>query len=269
MGKFDGVLLASDFDDTLVGEDCVISPADRAALEYFTNEGGRFAVSTGRAKRTFGPYAHTVPMNAPAVLGNGSMLYDFERGELVAELPLPQRAADDLLELCEAHPAIGVEVYHGDEVYIHRPNEYTHRHVIRVNTTWTECHLQNMPQPWNKAVIQADPDTLRAAQATLLSRWGDVYEGIFSNPVLLECTAKGASKGGMVLELARILGIERKDIYCVGDNQNDIPMLAVAAIGFAPGNCADAVREWGKARITAPCGACIAEIVDTLDKLYP
>ena len=44
MGKFDGVLLASDFDDTLVGDSCVLSPANRAALEHFTAEGGVFTV---------------------------------------------------------------------------------------------------------------------------------------------------------------------------------------------------------------------------------
>ena len=56
LGKFEGVLLASDFDDTLVGSDCEVSRGNREALEYFVREGGRFTVSTGRAHRTFAPY---------------------------------------------------------------------------------------------------------------------------------------------------------------------------------------------------------------------
>ena len=73
-----------------------------------------------------------------------------------------------------------------------------------------------------------------------------------SNLVLLELTRKGSNKGGMVAYLANYLGIDPKKIYCVGDNQNDIPMLALSAVPFAPANCAPEVKEWG-ARILCPC----------------
>ena len=96
MGKFEGVLLASDFDDTLVGGSCELSPGNRAALAYFIREGGRFTVATGRARRTFAPYAHTIPLNAPVILSNGALLYDFAAGRTVVDLPLPETAAADL-----------------------------------------------------------------------------------------------------------------------------------------------------------------------------
>ena len=54
----------------------------------------------------------------------------------------------------------------------------------------------------------------------------------------------------------------------MGDNQNDIPMLAVSAIPFAPSNCAQEVRDWG-ARILGSCDeSCVAQIVAILDKRY-
>ncbi len=91
---------------------------------------------------------------------------------------------------------------------------------------------------------------------------------IFYNRVLLELTRKGSSKGGMVQYLARRLGIDAQHIYCVGDNQNDIPMLAVSAIPFAPANCAPEVKQWG-ARILGACEeSCVAQIVDILDHIY-
>ena len=85
----------------------------------------------------------------------------------------------------------------------------------------------------------------------------------------LELTRKGSSKGGMVQYLARRLGIDAQHIYCVGDNQNDIPMLAVSAIPFAPANCAPEVKEWG-ARVLCHCNdGLMAEIVALLDRRYP
>ena len=55
MGKFSGVLLTSDFDNTLIyTEDALrsgvpvppLSEANRTALEYFMAEGGHFAIAT-------------------------------------------------------------------------------------------------------------------------------------------------------------------------------------------------------------------------------
>ena len=268
LGKFEGVLLASDFDDTLVDGNCVLSPGNRAALAYFLREGGRFTVATGRARRTFAPYAHTVPINAPVILSNGALLYDFAAGRTVVDLPLPETAAADLAQLCAVLPQIGVETYHGDDVYIFRPNAFTQRHVERVRTTWTQRDLPDMPQPWSKAVIQADYASLLAAQKYLLDRWPDRYEVIFSNAVLLECTAKTATKGGMVLKLAQRLGVGREHIYCVGDNQNDIPMLAVSAVPFAPANCAQEVRAWGAVLLSSCDEDCVAQVIQTLDRRY-
>ncbi|MBE5708633.1 MAG: hypothetical protein EGR51_01875 [Oscillibacter sp.] len=41
----------------------------------------------------------------------------------------------------------------------------------RVRTTWTQRDLPDMPQPWSKAVIQADYQSLLTAQKYLLDRW--------------------------------------------------------------------------------------------------
>ena len=83
MGKFDGVLLASDFDDTLYGLDLRIPERNLEAIRYFTREGGYFVMSTGRAHRTFAPFAPLVPMNAPAVLSNGAAIYDFQADRML------------------------------------------------------------------------------------------------------------------------------------------------------------------------------------------
>ena len=43
-------------------------------------------------------------------------------------------------------------------------------------------------------------------------------------------TARGANKGNAVLWLADYLGIQRDNIYCIGNGLNDLPMLEVSAI---------------------------------------
>ena len=83
MGIFTGVLLTSDFDNTMIyTEEALrtgapvppLSAENRRALEYFMAEGGRFAIATGRALAAFIKYADVVPMNAPGVVCNGAAL---------------------------------------------------------------------------------------------------------------------------------------------------------------------------------------------------
>ena len=92
---------------------------------------------------------------------------------------------------------------------------------------------------------------------------------IFSAPLLLELTAKNSHKGGSALWLADYLGVDREHLYCVGDNQNDIPMMEAAKIGFAPVTCSSSVREWGGARLVRGCDdGCVASVIEILDELY-
>lgn len=268
MGKFDGVLLVSDFDDTLYGANRRIPPRNLEALHYFVSQGGRFTVATGRAHRTFAPYVHLAPVNAPVVLSNGSALYDFERDVMLEQTFLPESSARDFAALFEAFPSLGMESYHGEDIYVWNPNPITDAHMKKVGTDYAICPVEEMPLPWTKAILQQEHPLLRQVQERMLTDWGDRYEAIFSNAVLLECTARTASKGGMVLKLAELLGIDRANIYCAGDNQNDIPMLAASAIPFAPGNCAQAVKDWG-ATVLRPCEEdFIAQVVGILDLRY-
>ena len=268
MGKFDGVLLASDFDDTFITDDLVIPPANLQALDYFTGEGGTFTIATGRAHPTFVPYADAVPFNAPVILSNGSALYDFKADRMVYETFLPARVREDLIQVARDIPEIGFEAYHGDDIYAYQPNLVTETHISRAKATYTEAPIEQMPLPWSKVILEQDTPVLRRVQDYMLERWGEHYEVIFSNAYLLELTRKGSHKGGMVTYLAGLLGIRSDHIYCVGDNQNDIPMMAISAIPFAPANCAQAVKDWG-ARILCPCQeGTIAQIVDILDGIY-
>ena len=268
MGKFDGVLLVSDFDDTLYGADMTVAPANREAIRFFVAEGGTFTIATGRAHPTFAPHARIVPINAPVILSNGSALYDFDRDEMVYETFLPDRAREDLQQVARDIPEIGFEAYHHDDIYVYQPNAVTRRHLLRAGMDAAEVPIGAMPLPWSKVILQQENDVLRRTQQYMLQRWGEEYEVIFSNAVLLELTRKGSNKGGMVDYLVQYLGMDPKKVYCVGDNQNDIPMLARSAIPFAPSNCAQEVKDWG-AQILCSCQeGCLAQLIQRLDHIY-
>ena len=254
MGKFDDVLLASDFDNTILnterprrtgGPIPPVSQGNLTAIRYFMAEGGRFAVATGRALPAFRMFADKVPMNAPAIVCNGAVLDRF--------------------------PTAAAEAYHLDNV-IHavRPNEFTrqHQHVTHAGVEAVD-DLWAVPLPLVKLMFEDEHTRLLPLRDWIFAQpWSERYEVFFSNPTLLEVTGKGAGKGAMVRRLAARLGISMAHTYCVGDEANDLSMLQAAAEGFAPGNCAEAVRQSGATLVVDCDHDTLADVVSIVDSRY-
>ena len=118
MGIFDGVLLASDFDNTLIyTEDALrtgtpvppLSEANRAALVRFMDQGGRFAVATGRALASFAALEPEVPSNTPAIICNGAALYDFAAGAYLETAMLDGPVRQRAQAILDAFPQVAAE----------------------------------------------------------------------------------------------------------------------------------------------------------------
>ena len=271
LGKFNGVLLAADYDETLYGAATGISSEDQAAIRAFIAQGGCFTVATGRSFRNFSiqMQREDIPVNVPVILSNGANLYDYRQGCLLFEGLLRPQVVEDMARVVAEFPALGFEAYCREMVYVHNPNEVTVRHLGRAGLEGLPTPILEMPVPWTKAILQqTDTGLLRTVRAYMEVAFGAHYEVIFSNPVLLELTAKGIHKGSAVLRLAEHLGIAREHIYCVGNGENDLPMLEISAVPFAPENCAPILRDFG-ATILPPVGeSCIAELLRRLEARY-
>lgn len=182
MGKFSGILLASDYDETLYGADVGVSAENRKAIQYFISEGGYFTVSTGRTRRNFAIQMkrESLQVNAPVILSNGATIYDFQKETLLFESHMRKEVARDVWELCQAFPDLGFEAYCEEEAYIHNPNAVTIRHLDRAGLSGIEMPILEMPQPWTKVILQQlDHDLLLKAQDYAKQRWGEHYEVIF------------------------------------------------------------------------------------------
>lgn len=280
MLKFKNVLLASDFDNTLVytqgalerGEDIPpMSARNREAIEYFMANGGYFAVSTGRALPAFAQYAHLVPCNAPCVIANGAAIYDFAAERYVETAFLSADIYQHVDALLARFPRLCFEIYHDDRrIHALHPNEYvrSHEHLTRAKTVEVQS-FREVDLPIIKLLFEEERTLLDEVCSFIRAQsWGGEYELIFSNDHLLELTRRGATKGGMVLKLAELLSVARKDIYCIGDHSNDIPMLAVSAIGFAPENAIDEVKNAGAYLVGHCKDGAIADVIEVLDQRY-
>lgn len=281
MGKFNDVLIASDYDNTLVYTENALKglepmpdllPENREAIEYFMAQGGVFSVATGRALPAFDTVREGLPMNGPTILFNGAAIYDFEKQQYLCTAFLPDTVRPHISQVLDAWPQAAAELYHNDNaIFALHPNELTlaHLHITHEATTMVDS-LDQVPSPISKVLFEIAPQHLDELYRYILAQsWASLYEVIPSSVCFLELTAKGADKGGMVCRLAQMLHIAPENIYCVGDHANDLGMLAVSAIPFAPANAIESVRSFPGIRLLpdARCGA-IAELIRQLDQKY-
>ena len=84
MGKYDGILICSDFDGTFASNS-VIVPENAEAVRRFQAEGGMFTLSTGRSHHHFTSYKDIFHPNVPMLCYNGSVLYDPDSDQVLYE----------------------------------------------------------------------------------------------------------------------------------------------------------------------------------------
>ena len=281
MGKFTGLLLASDYDNTLTYTEealrlCVpmppVSDANQAAIRYFMAEGGIFSVATGRAKPAFEVVAPGVPMNGPTILFNGAAIYDFAAGRYLHTAFLPESVRGHIAQTLHDLPFAAVELYHdNNDIHALQPNEVTRRHLhVTHSPTVMASSMDEVPSPISKALFSTEPEDQAALLRYLRAQsWYGDYEIVASSTSLVELTAKGANKGGMVRRLAELLEIPQANVACIGDHANDISMLAWAGMAFAPANALPEVRALPYVRTLPDCREdAIAALIALLDEKY-
>lgn len=241
---FSGYLLVTDMDGTLLGADKSISDENLQAIERFVALGGRFTLATGRIVSSVRRYVDRLPVNAPAILYNGGVIYDFADDRTVWERTLPLADAKAVMERMLRHyPGIGAEIYPKgwDVPFLVNRNEVTARH-FRVEG-FEERPDPVPPEPWNKILFAWEPARLNDITPMLPELMGAAeMEWIRSDDKYLELLPKNSTKGHALDELVRLIGIDPAKSIALGDHLNDLEMLRRAGVGVAVANAHPELR---------------------------
>lgn len=268
MGIFDGVLLVSDFDDTLVDRKKRLPERTKAALSRFVAQGGKFTLASGRGLESVRLQAPGLPIGAPVIVANGTQIYDLSAEKLLFEAEFPETAQADFAATLAAFPTSAVEIFGAGQLYAVRPNEVTKVHLEITGQHAQVAELEDIPMPWVYAKFEDEHERLAEMQRWMKGRFGDRYGIFFSHPMLLEITPGGCNKGTGVCKLAELLGIRREHVYCAGDNENDLAMLEAAAVGFTPAGSTQAALDAADVVVCDCDQGAIADVVEYLERKY-
>lgn len=244
MGKFDGILIATDLDGTLLSDDKSISAENKSAIEYFMSEGGYFTFTTGRSKQGINFILEQLTPNAPIVIFNGSALYDLNKDKIIWETFLDENAANVLKMIETGFPYSGIEVCSKNGIYVSRGNELIHQQLAFEGIPENYLHFSEVKDPWRKALFVQDEDKMPyVREAIAASPYAKSYNFMQSSPYYYEILPKDASKGNGLLKIAEILGIPPEKTVGVGDNENDITLIRNAGVGVAVANAVPSLLD--------------------------
>ena len=272
---FSDILLTVDFDRTLTGPDSKIPARNLEAIHYFMENGGTFTVNTGRSVATFWKYLDTVPVNAPFLLYNGSATY--ENGRLTRCVTIDLDVWQTMQTVMALYPEMNLEIQGHKVHYLIDPKPDIIKLYDNLQWRYTTAQWGQDIGPFLKFSLfgkarrpvvadmfgGTDREVRRfdEAEATIRKLYGDKVEVFRAAPRIIDVHAKGVSKIAAARRLQKEL--DKKHLVCVGDAENDIPMLDGADYAFCP---ADGVVA---ARYPTVCGCGDGAVADVIYEKIP
>ena len=278
MGIFDGCLLASDVDETLVSAG-TIPQINIEKIEWFIKEGGIFALSSGRSKEALLPILNYIDKNniGPSAVLNGGLIYDFSKDEALAEELLGDADKELTRYVLENMPDVSMEVHTKDVCYVPRRTNETDIHeeyekIIPQFASFDEIKDKR----WLKVLfIPGSVERRNELMQTGLEICGDTSDFNDSTANIygsvkkyVEQMPKGVSKGTALKHLRSVLGIKEGCLFGIGDYYNDVEMLKVVDIPAVTLGAPDDLKQMAK-YITCSCAdGAVADFIDYLVKNF-
>ena len=238
--KFDGYLLVTDMDNTLLNSDHVVSEGNKKAVKYFTDNGGRFTIATGRSAAAARDKIEGLNINAPAILLNGAVLYDFDTDMILSEKHISDGRKGAAKIMHEKYPFLGFEIYTGDDVYVYSKCHLTDRLGKRKGIRIFDMTEEAWTLPWTKLLMISDKKTLDEYEQVY--RKYDSGYSVRSGEEFFDIVPDGASKGGALNTLYEMLKIDKTNVIAAGDNFNDLDLLSAAGVSYAVENAQDEIK---------------------------
>jgi Cof subfamily protein (haloacid dehalogenase superfamily) len=251
-------LLVLDVDGTVTNSRHEVTDATVAAVARVRAAGIRVMLATGRRYRDVLPIAMRLGIDTPLVTASGALVKDpanhatrfraaFAPGVLEGVLEMvvarghePVLYTDSFAEGFDFHcRSLGETV--SDETPGQGLREYLHRNRSLARVT-PDVHRMPPAGVFAGFAMGSQRDML-ALEAAIRGAWPEAVSlHTIRSPryrdYLCEIAPAGVTKWSAVLELARAWEIPPQAICAVGDDINDVPMVAAAGLGIAMGNAA-------------------------------
>jgi Cof subfamily protein (haloacid dehalogenase superfamily) len=248
-------LVVLDLDGTLIGDDFGIGPRTHAAVRDALGRGVDVAIATGRMPTSAMVFAAPLGLTAPLIGYQGALIRTMPQagrklGRILVHTPLAaglareiitwsrQRGLDPHLNHLERF------IIRADDPMLDDYSRFTGARAILVPD------YDAIDHPVTKILAPGEEPLVAAALAEARVAFAGRAMVTISHPRFLEFVAAGVSKGRAVRWLARRLGVPLDQTMAIGDERNDLEMIAAVGHGVAMPTAPNEVRS--VARYIAP-----------------
>lgn len=254
MGKFDGILLCTDFDGTFAISGARISRENCDAVRYFQENGGLFTIATGRSPGFILSFDE-FRLNAPIIAANGTMICDCATGKRLMTFPLRESIAS-VMDAAAKLPF-------AETIYICDTDGHGNRWDASQGVPVADFYGK-VPGPWYKVIFEQSVEATCAMKDWAAKNYTGVYEFGRSYSRGLEFQEPGTGKGEGLARIRELLGNIRLTIG-VGDYENDESLIRCADIGYAVANAVPAAKRAADRITVSNDEHAIAHIIYELD----
>ncbi len=267
MGRYDGIVLYSDYDGTLADPDNRIAQENLDAIAAFQEHGGRFSLATG--KSLFDLREMPFSVNAPVILTNGADVWDPGTRSFLRRRLISEDEYGILGEIFDGIPEVGLNARNAEgDVLCFRANFDV---VDPEEASWFTGVIPlgdrtGFGPGINEVTAYGSDADLMAARRAVARHPG--LSCSISYPGFLSIVPAGVDKGSGLSCVMDSEVVPGSPIYLVvGDGENDLGLFSRADVAFAMGNALDDVKAAADVILEDNAAPCIPQIVEYIDDM--
>jgi Cof subfamily protein (haloacid dehalogenase superfamily) len=251
-------LVLADVDGTLVTHEKVLTPRAIASVQALTQAGIAFAITSGRPPRGMQMFVEPLRLTTPLAAFNGGRFVQPDLS-LVDQRVLGRDAVEPVLKIIASHH-LDAWIYRGNDWFVrdrHGPHVDREEWTVKFPPTVVPDFAGQMDEVLKivgisddlEAVARCEADIIRQFSSSVLCKKTTPTRdqpSVFaarSQPYYVDVTNPEANKGAVVLTLAKMLGVEPKEVATIGDMPNDIAMFEKSGLSIAMGQSSDEVKR--------------------------
>ncbi len=264
-------LVALDLDGTIVGDDLIVPPRTKAAIGAAVAGGVSVSIVTGRMATSAMVFARELGLRDPIVGYQGALIREIppaeegHLGRLLLHRPLDPDAARDAVRWSRS---IGLDphVNHLERFIVRAddPRAEDYSAFLGGRAVLVDDLLAWLRRPVSKVIAVADTPIDEAVLHEARTRFAGLADVTISHPRFLEFLRPGVSKGAAVRWLARRAKVPLSAVLAVGDQFNDLEMIALAGHGAAMAHSPVPVRAAGRYVAPALADEGVAQLIEDL-----
>lgn len=232
-------LIVSDFDNTLCNSEKIVSKRTKNAIARFTESGGLFVICTTRPYAGIAQIAKDLGLKDEIIANQGSSIRRLEGDEPVKLTRFTPEEASEITKFFDRrtqHLFIA-----GDfDVFAKKHDVFTDVAIIQTGyKIKVSSNIVDESSRTDAAQILAGgyfPQYVQRLYDSAAKEFGQKYNIVLCDRLLMNITPKGVSKGDAIKYVAGLHGIEKEQIISFGDSDGDEPMFEFSGAGIAMGN---------------------------------